>query len=111
MREPDVRHQAAAEERRDPPARAVEELVGNDEVHRLVFLLQAADRARRQDVLDAERLEAVDVGPEVQLGRQQPVSGAVPRQKRHALAAQRPDDVGRRRLAERRLHAAAPRDR
>ena len=104
MREPDVRHQPAAEERRDPPARAVEELVGNDEVQRLVFLLQAADGARREDVLDAERLEPVDVRAEVQLRRQQPVPGAVPREKRHALSAQRPDDVGRRRLAERRLH-------
>ena len=84
------------------PLRAIEELIGDDDVERLVFLLQAADGARREDALDAEHLEAEDVGAEVQLGRQQPVAGAVPRQKRHALAAQRADDVRARRIAERR---------
>ncbi len=37
--------------------------------------------------------------------RQQPVAGAVAREERDALAAQRADDVRRRRLAERRLDA------
>ena len=102
MREADVRDQPAAEERRDAAARAIEELIGNDEVERLVLLLQAADRARREDVLDAERLEAEDVGAEVQLRRHQPMPDAVPREKGDALAAQRADDVRRGRLAERR---------
>ena len=91
MRERDVRDDAAAEERADAPLRAIEELIGHDDVERLVFLLQAADRARRQDPLDAEHLEAVDVGAEVQLGRQEAVAGAVARQERDPLAAQRAD--------------------
>ena len=86
MRERHVRDQPAAEERADPPLRPIEELIGHDDVERLVFLLQAADRARRQDPLDAEHLEAVDVRAEVQLGRQDAVADAVPRQKRDALA-------------------------
>ena len=68
--------------------------------------LQAADRARRQDALDAEHLEPEDVRAEVQLGRQHPMPGAVPRQKRDALAAQRADDVRARRIAERRRDAS-----
>ena len=89
MREADVRDQAVAEERADAPARAIEELIGNDEVERLVVLAQAADGARRQDPLDAEQLEAVDVGAEVQLGRQQPVAvrRAAPGTPRAARAA------------------------
>ena len=67
MRERDVRDEPAAEERADPALRPIEELVGHDDVERLVLLLQAADRARRQDALDAEHLEAVDVRAEVQL--------------------------------------------
>ena len=89
MREADVRDEPVAEERADAPARAIEELIGNDEIERLVVLAQAADRARRQDPLDAEHLEAVDVRAEVQLGRQQPMAVPVPRQKRDAPAAQR----------------------
>ena len=39
--------------------------------------------------LDAERLEAVDVGAEVQLRRRDAMADAVPRQERHARAAER----------------------
>ena len=87
MREADVRDEPVAEEGADAAARAIDELIGNDEIERRVLLFQAADRARRQDAFDAERLEAVDVGAEVQLRRHQPVADAVPRQERHALAA------------------------
>ena len=38
---------------------------------------------------DAEQLHAEDVGAEVELGRQETVAGAVPRQKRDAPSAQR----------------------
>ena len=105
MREADVRDQPVAEERGDAAARPIDELIGDHQVERLVLLLQAADGARREDVLDAQRLEAEDVGAEVQLRGHQPVAEAVPRQEGHALAAQRADDVRRRRLAERRLDA------
>ena len=104
MREADVRHQAASEKGRDPALRTVEELIGNQEIERPVLLLQAADGAGRKDELDAERLEAEDVRAEVEFGRQQPMAGAMAREKRHALAAERADDVGRGRVAEGRLH-------
>ena len=64
--------------------------------------LQTADRARRENALDAEQLEAEDVGAEVQLRREDAVPGAVARQKRDPLAAQRADQVGTGRIAERR---------
>ena len=86
-----MRDEAAAEERADAPLRPIEELIGDDDVERLVLLLQAADGARRQNPLDAEHLEAVDVRAEIQLRRQKPMPGAVAREKRHALAAQRAD--------------------
>ena len=102
VRERDVRDDAVAEERADAALRAIEELIRHDDVERLVFHLQAADRARRQDALDAEHLHAVDVGAEVQLGRQDAMADAVPRQERDPLAAQRADDVRAGRIAERR---------
>ncbi len=88
-----MRDEAAAEERADAAFRAIEELIGHEDVERPVLLLEAADRARRQDPLDAEHLEAVDVRAEVELGRHEPVADAVPRQEGHALAAERADDV------------------
>ena len=94
--------EALAEERADAAHRAIDELIRNDDVERLELFFQAADGARRQDEFHAELLQAEDVGAEVELARQQPVPGAVPRQERHSLAAQRADDVGARRVAKRR---------
>ena len=51
----------------------------------------------------AEHLHAEDVGAEVQLRRQQPVPGAVPRQKGDAPAAQRAEQIRPGWLPERRL--------
>ena len=102
MGERDVRDEPVAEERADASLRPIEELIRHDDVERLVLLPQAADGARRQDALDAEHLEAVDVRAEVQFRRQNPVPGAVAREKRHALPAQGAEHVGPRRIAERR---------
>ena len=50
MREGDVRDEAVAEERADPPLGAIEELIGHDDVERLVLLFRLptalADRMR-----------------------------------------------------------------
>src|SRR5204862_7813860 len=100
-----------AEERADAPLRPIEELVGNDDVERLVLLLETADGARRQNPLHAERLEAIDVRAEVQLRRQNPVAGAVAREKRDAPPAKRAEPARARRIAKRRpnrLLLAAP---
>ena len=106
MREADVGDEAVAEEGRHASLRAIEELIGDHEVERLVLFLETAHGARREDVLDAEQLEAVDVRAEIELGREQPVPGAVTREEGDPLAAQRADDVRRGRSAERCLDAA-----
>ena len=103
MRERHVRGESAAEERADARLGPIEKLIGHDDVERRVLLLEAADRAGGDDPLDAEHLEPEDVRAEIQLGRQQPVARAVPREKRDALAAQRAQQVRARRIAERRL--------
>ncbi len=58
-------------------AGAVEELVGDDEVGGLVLFLERADGGDGDDALDAELLQAVDVGAEVELGGEDAVSAAV----------------------------------
>jgi hypothetical protein len=93
MRERDVRDDPATEERADPPLGPIEELIGHHDVQRPIFLFQAAHRARRQDPLDAQDLEAVDIRAEIQLGRQDAVPRAVTGQKCHAGAAERADHV------------------
>ena len=50
---------------------------------------------------DAQLLEAVNVGAEIQLGGKNAVSAAVAGQERNFAAFQRAQDVGVRRLAER----------
>ena len=67
MREADVRDQAVAEKCRDAPARAVDELIGNHEIQRLVLFLERAHRAERKNALHAQRFHAPDVGAEIQL--------------------------------------------
>jgi len=101
MGERDVGDEAPPKKGADPAPRAVEELVGHEDVERLVLLLQAPDGAGREDSLDPERLEPVDVGAKVQLRREDSVAGAVARQERHSPPPQRPHDVGTRRIAER----------
>src|SRR6516165_8756179 len=105
MREPDVRHQTPAEEGADSPLRAIEELIRDDDVERPVLHLQAADGARREDAFDPKQLEAKNVRAEIQLGWQQGVAGAVPRQKRDALPPERADEVRSGRRSERRLES------
>src|SRR5688572_29793611 len=77
MCEADMRDETVVEESADAAARAIDELIGKDEVGRRVFLLQAANRAGRQYPLDAEHLHAKDVGPIIQLARVQAMTGAM----------------------------------
>ena len=100
VRERDVRHNPAAEKRADAPFRPIEKLVGHEDVERPVFVLQAANRARRENPFDAEQLESENVRAEIQLGRQNPVPCAVAREKRHALSSKGADHVRTRRIAE-----------
>ena len=100
---PHVGHDAVAEERRGPAPRPVEELVGDDEVEGPDILPHAPHGADRDHPLDAQRLEAVDVGAEVQLRGHEPVAPAVAGQKNHGPDAEPADAVGVRRVAERGL--------
>ena len=103
MSEGHVHHDAlAGEEGADAPVGPIEELVGHHHVQRRVLLLEAADRAGREDPLDAQKLESEDVGAEVELRRRDPVTGPVPREKRHATPTQRRGHIGSARVAERR---------
>jgi hypothetical protein len=100
MRECHVADETFAKKRADAPARAIEKLIGHDEVERPEILTQAAHGARRQDPFDAQQLESKNVGPEVELRRRQPVADAVPREKGDAPAAQRGNDIGPGRIAK-----------
>src|SRR4030095_4236120 len=102
MSEADMSDQTSPEEATGPPFRPVEELIGDDDVSGPVFLLQAADGAGRQDVLDAQRLHAEDVGAEVQLRWRDTVAAAMPREKGDALATQGAKEIWRRWFPKRR---------
>ncbi len=65
--EADVGNEAFTEEGGDASARAVEELIGDDEVERAMFFLERSDSAKRDDAFNAEGFHAVNVGTEVQL--------------------------------------------
>ncbi len=101
--EADVRHQSFAEKSGDAAARAVEKLVRNYEFERRVFFLEGADGAQRNNPLDAERFEAVDVGAEIQLRRGDAMAAAMARKKRDLFPGQLSDDIVVRRPAPRRV--------
>src|SRR5262245_9733018 len=102
MRECNVRDQPAPEERADAAFRAVVELIRDQDIERTVFLLETPDGARRENPLDAECFEPVDVRAKIELRRQDSVARSVAREKRDALASKPADDVRARWFAERR---------
>src|SRR5205823_8721800 len=113
VRELHVRDHAAAEEGAHALARAVDELIGHDDVPGRDLPAQAADRAHRDDPHHADLLEREDVGAEVDLGGEQAVAAPVPRQEDEARAAQAADHqlVGRRAeggVGAEALHALEP---
>src|SRR5664279_2987936 len=84
MRERDMGYDAAPEEgvvRR--LLGAVEELINDDDVTRLVFFLQRADGADADDPLNAKLFHGPDVGPMVQFARQNPMTASMAREKNH----------------------------
>ena len=106
MGETHMGDEAVAEEGRHASLRSIEELIRDHEVERFVLFLETPHRARREDVLDAKQLEAVDVRAEIELGREQPVPRAMTREEGDALAAERSEHVRRGRRPERCLDAA-----
>jgi hypothetical protein len=69
MGERHVSGQPVSEKRADSRFRAIEKLIGHDDVERRVFLLQTADRTRRDDALNTQQLESKNIRTEVELGR------------------------------------------
>src|SRR5262245_15039949 len=108
MGEPDVRDHSLAEESRDAPARSVEELIGDDDVHRRVPLLQRTHRRGRNYTFDSQQFHRIDVGAKRQLGRHEPMAAPVPRQEGDASALERTQNEVVRGFAERGLDADLP---
>ena len=100
-----VGNHAAAEERVDTMASAIEELVGDDEVEGLVLFLQRTDRGDGNDALDAELLEAMNFGAEDEFAGEKAVASSVTRQKSDLAPFKLAADVGVGRRAERRFDA------
>src|SRR5437868_11012135 len=86
-------------------AGTVEKLIGDDEVQRFVFFLQRSDGGNGNDALDSKLLEAVNVGAEVQLRRQQAMTAPMPGQGRDFPAFEIPRHICIRRIAGRSLLA------
>ena len=101
--EADVRDDAVAEKSVDAMAGAVEELVGDHEVERLVLFLQRADRGNRNDALDSQLLEAVNVRAEIQFAGQKSVPAPMARQKGDFASFERAQNIGVGRIAKRSL--------
>ncbi len=100
-----VAHDAVAEEGGDAVEGAVDELVGNDEVGGLVLFLERADGGDGEDALDAELLQGVDVGAEVELGGKNAMAAAVAREKGDLAALELAENEGVGGCAEGRFHA------
>ena len=85
-------------------AGAIDELVREDDVRRLVLLLHRAYRAGGDNRVHAENFEAEDVRPVIQLTRQQAVSASMAREKSDPDSVDLAYDVRIGRFAERRFH-------
>src|ERR1041385_4232787 len=68
--------------------RPVEELIDDDNVARLVLLLQRADGADADDPSHAEFFHRVDIRAVIQLGRQNPMAASMPGKEDNAASAQ-----------------------
>ena len=74
-----MRDQTIAEEGVDAVASTIEELIGDDEIERLVLFLERSDGRNGNDAVNPQLLKAVDISAEVQLTRQKAVTASVTR--------------------------------
>ena len=70
-------HDSAAEKSIDAVARTIEELVRNDEIQGLVFFLQRTHGRDRDDSIDSQLFESVNVRAEIQFAGKNAVSAGV----------------------------------
>ena len=96
----DVGHYAFAEKSIYTMAGAIEELIRDYEIKRLVFFLQRSDCGNGDDPLDAELLESINIGAEIQFRGEDAMSASVARQKSDLAAFERAQDIGVGRVAE-----------
>ena len=96
----DVGHDAFAEKRIHAMAGTIEELIGDYEIQRLVLFLQRSDRGNGNDPFDAELFESVNVGAEIQFGRQNAMPASVPSQECDLAAFERTENIGIGRISE-----------
>src|SRR5215212_12193053 len=94
-----VRDNSLTKERRllHTPARAIEELIGNDHIERRILLLQRSNRRGRENTLDTKQLHRIDVRAKWNFCRRKTMTAPVTRQESNAFAFERADDerVGR----------------
>ncbi len=91
--ESNVRDNAVAEKGVDAMARAVEELVWDHKIEGLVFFFQRAHSRNRNDALDSQLLEAVNIGAEIQFAGQQFVPASMAGQKGDLTPFERAQNV------------------
>ena len=101
----DVGHDAAAEKGGFAPFCAVEELIGDEEIHRRIIFAKRAHRADGNDVLDAENFQRIDVGAVIDFARREEMAASVARKKSDAAAFERAHDECIRGIAEGSLDA------
>lgn len=89
----DVRDHFFVEECGNPSSSAVEELVWQHEVQRLEFLAEGADSAEREDILDTELFESMDVGAKIEIGGHDAVAATMPGQEGHLPSGDAPNHV------------------
>ena len=89
-----VGHNAVAEKRGNPCIGAIDELVRNNEVSRLVFFFERADGRDRQDTFDPQHLHRKDIRAEVQLAGQKTVPASVPREKSNVASLKFTENEG-----------------
>ena len=92
---------ATSEKRRNAKPSAIDELLGEHEIHGLVVEPKRPHRTRGEDALNAQLLETEDVGTEVELTGQEPMTFSVAGQKSYPAPFKRPHQITVRGLAER----------
>src|SRR6202021_2225681 len=103
--EADVSHDAATEKCGDSQARAIEELVGDEEIERRQIIAQRAYRAYGNNSFRAEQLHREDVRAIVDFARREEMAASVAGEKRDTTIFEGPRDKSVRGIAEGSLHA------
>src|SRR5438128_11344017 len=91
---------AVAKKSIDAMARAIKELIGDDELHRLVLFLERADCGNGNNTLHSEMLKAINVRAKIQFGRKNAMPTTMPGQERDLSAFQRAERSEERRVGK-----------